>query len=610
MARKEKEKKPQSTKARNINPIIIVIVGFISFLLLMFGVINMVYASTIYPRIYYSQANLAGLNQGEAKIKIETAIKKFQNSKLVIIGSDGKSWTKNISELDFNPDAQALSQNAYQVGRQDRWYESLRDLSSLLIKRNQLNTEKSFSEANVKEFIQLIVSEANVEEKDATLKVENGEISESSEKEGRKINEEKLQKDINANLINLFTNPVELSEEITKPRVYKEGLLKAKKDTEKILKTEINLIYKKDSFSVNKNKISSWLEFSASEERILDGKGYYLKVVISQDNLREYIKNIATQIDQKPVNAKLKIQNGKAQAYSPSQDGLTVEQDKLLTKLTDLIAKGSEENLEIPVKIEKPQVSESEINNLGINELIGEATTSFTRSPTNRIHNITTGASFLNGQLVKPGEIFSTIEALGKIDDTTGYLPELVIKENKTQPEFGGGLCQVSTTLFRAALNAGLDIVERQNHSWRISYYEPPVGLDATIYLPKPDFKFKNDTPGWILVQSSVEGTKITFQLYGTKDGRRSEIVGPSLLYSTPVPETVYVDEPSIPAGETKKIESAHPGGKATATYKVFDKSGKLTNEEIFVSIYKAVPAKYLKGTGSQPAPVENTESQ
>ena len=171
---------------------------------------------------------------------------------------------------------------------------------------------------------------------------------------------------------------------------------------------------------------------------------------------------------------------------------------------------------------------------MGLKELIGTATTSYAGSPSNRRYNIANGTKYLAGKLFKPGEEFSVVKSLGAVDATTGYLPELVIKENRTTPEYGGGLCQVSTTLFRAALNAGLKITERKNHSYRVSYYEREVGpgLDATIYLPSPDLKFLNDTPGWILIQGTVNNAKseVTFELYGTNDGRRS-VVGKPVVY-------------------------------------------------------------------------------
>jgi vancomycin resistance protein YoaR len=130
--------------------------------------------------------------------------------------------------------------------------------------------------------------------------------------------------------------------------------------------------------------------------------------------------------------------------------------------------------------------------------------------------------------LIKPGEEFSFIKILGPVDESTGYLPELVIKVDKTIPEYGGGMCQVSTTCFRAALNSGLKITARTNHAYPVQYYAPQ-GTDATVYIPNPDLRFLNDTPEYILIQTHIEGTQLTFDFYGTSDGRQTKIVGPTV---------------------------------------------------------------------------------
>ena len=127
---------------------------------------------------------------------------------------------------------------------------------------------------------------------------------------------------------------------------------------------------------------------------------------------------------------------------------------------------------------------------------------------------------------MKPGEEFSFNTRLGEVGPQEGYLPELVIKQNKTVPEYGGGLCQVSTTFFRAAILAGLEITERFPHAFAVKYYSPQ-GFDATIYPPHPDLRFKNDTPAHILVQTRIEKTKLYFELYGTNDGRTVKLDGP-----------------------------------------------------------------------------------
>ncbi len=181
-------------------------------------------------------------------------------------------------------------------------------------------------------------------------------------------------------------------------------------------------------------------------------------------------------------------------------------------------------------------------------------------------------------------------------------MPELSIIGNQTIPEYGGGLCQIATTLFRAVLNTGLPVTDRQNHSYRVSYYERDgngkyigPGLDATIYSPAPDFKFVNDTGHWILLTSKVQGLQLSFTMYGTPDGRKVQIDGPKILSSLPAPAPVYEYTSKLQPGQTIQTDIAHPGGRTTVTYTVTHADGTV-KKQIFNSYYEPWPARYLVG--------------
>lgn len=230
------------------------------------------------------------------------------------------------------------------------------------------------------------------------------------------------------------------------------------------------------------------------------------------------------------------------------------------------------ENNSVPEEIIAPKLNsdstQEELQKYGIGELIGQGTSNFKGSPKNRISNIKTGASKFNGVLIKPGEEFSFIKVLGAVDASTGYLPEMVIKPNETVPEYGGGLCQVSTTMFRAAINAGLKITSRTNHAYAVQYYSP-TGLDATVYVPKPDFMFINDTPNYIFVKTRIEGSQLFFDFFGASDGRQTKIIGPKVL------------------------EKNSDGSMKTVAYQeVYGADGSLLRKSEFESNYKS-PALY-----------------
>jgi vancomycin resistance protein YoaR len=183
--------------------------------------------------------------------------------------------------------------------------------------------------------------------------------------------------------------------------------------------------------------------------------------------------------------------------------------------------------LQLPIIESSPKIQLSDTNRLGINELISVGESNFAGSTSNRIVNIRVGSLKYNGVIVKPGEEFSFNKNLGDVDAAHGFLPELVIKPQGVIPEFGGGLCQVSTTVFRAAMNAGFPITQRRNHSFAVQYYAPQ-GTDATIYPGASDLKFINNSSTPMMIRTRIDGSKLYFEFYGTKDDRTVTFEGPT----------------------------------------------------------------------------------
>lgn len=333
------------------------------------------------------------------------------------------------------------------------------------------------------------------------------------------------------------------------------------------------------------------------------------KIKFNQEKLAQILAQMREEVDRPAQDALFEFKAGpqsKVVNFQPSKEGKEVDGEQVknlilyvfnsrpLTK--PVIA------LELPVKLIQPKINTADTNTLGIKEFLGEGESFFLDSIPSRVHNIVLASSYLHGVVIPPGETFSFSEKIGDISAKTGYQPAYVIKERKTILEDGGGVCQVSTTLFRAALAAGLPIVERQAHYYRVGYYEQggyPPGLDATVYPPSPDLKFKNDTPAYLLIQTKIdqERKRLAFEIYGTSDGRRVETAKPIIHSQVPPPEPMYIDEPSLPLGVIKRIDVAHWGAKVSFVRKVWSADGGLKEEQTFWSNYTAWPAVYQKGT-------------
>lgn len=249
--------------------------------------------------------------------------------------------------------------------------------------------------------------------------------------------------------------------------------------------------------------------------------------IYALDKIYQFLAQQAESLDAPVAEPKLTIENGRAVAFSAPQDGEKLDVYQSARGTLSALQK-NETSSELTVYVTKPQTQLSQLNDLGIKELIGHGVSSFKGSPKNRRHNIAVGVAKETGTIVAPGKEFSFNDNLGPVEAAEGFLPELVIKGDLgTIPEFGGGLCQVSTTTFRAAMDAGLPITARRNHSYAVQYYSPQ-GTDATIYPGSADLKFINDTPGSILIEPYLaDANTLVFDIYGTKDGRKVTLEKP-----------------------------------------------------------------------------------
>lgn len=214
---------------------------------------------------------------------------------------------------------------------------------------------------------------------------------------------------------------------------------------------------------------------------------------------------------------------------------------------------------------------------------IGVAETSMKGSGENRMHNITTGVEKVNGVVVYPGEEFSLITALQPLTEEGGYVKEYVINNAQSVKELGGGLCQVSTTLFNAVLDAGLPVTERRAHSYLVSYYQP--GLDATVYDEDNDFKFLNDTNAPVEIKAQVEGDTVSFEIIGVPDGRVASSSVVVIATTTPPAMAAFVSLDLLP-GEYKCVERPRHGLQSESYYDVTYADGT-TKHHVFGSTYK-----------------------
>ncbi len=320
--------------------------------------------------------------------------------------------------------------------------------------------------------------------------------------------------------------------------------------------------------------------------------------------IRDLITDIEEQNNKPAKNALFKFENGKVINFRQEEKGLSIESDRFVDDVDKIIAtlKTEVKNKRVLVesKVIEPEITLAQANTFGIEELIGEGKSDYSHSISERVDNIILATSKFNGVLIPKDKIFSFNDTVGDISASTGYKPAYIIKNGRTVLGDGGGVCQVSTTLFRAALNAGLPITERYAHAYRVGYYEndSKPGFDATVFAPTNDLKIKNDTPTYILIQTEVdkENNLLYFRFYGKKDGRKTEISKVTLYDVSAPPSPIYQDDPTLKKGVVKQTDFPAWGGRASFHYRV-EKDGQTLIDQDFFSNYRPWQAVYLVGT-------------
>ncbi|PIZ63539.1 hypothetical protein COY16_01785 [Candidatus Roizmanbacteria bacterium CG_4_10_14_0_2_um_filter_39_13] len=326
----------------------------------------------------------------------------------------------------------------------------------------------------------------------------------------------------------------------------------------------------------------------------------------SESPIKEFIKIAEETYNFSPENALFSFKNGKVTEFKTHKNGAEIQSEEFYIEINSAIQTitKNQPNKQVLLKekVVEPTITLAQANNLGIEELIGEGISDYSHSINSRIHNLILAASKFNGLIVQKDAIFSFNTNIGDISSSTGYQPAYIIKEGRTVLGDGGGVCQVSTTMFRAALNTGLPIIERTAHAYRVSYYEndSEPGYDATIFTPSVDFKFKNNTPGAILIQTEVDKANkiLSFKFYGQSDGRSVTFSPVTVWDVVPPPDPLYEDDPTQPAGSVRQVDYAAWGAKARFDYKVFDVNNNMTIDKTFTSSYRPWKAVFLRGTG------------
>jgi len=587
------QKMPEKSKSKINKPTKIIILFLLLIITAIFAVViyfNFTYTDRIFPNVSINNEDYSGLTKEQAFLKLESKIKNIYKNDFTFT-HENDIFKTIVLETGIIIDVNKTINNAFSYGHNENILESIKEQINLINKKKNIQLKIATDEEKFEDYLKKELSKIETPPKNFGYAYVDEKFTPTAPEPGIVIDQNKMKEDIIKNLANLKNDKIAIELIIKEAEIKKDLNDRALTEANNLLYKKIFLKYNSDKFEAQKEDLALWIKFDAVNNAD-DRNKKVLGVTADSEKIKDYLLTfIVPQVNREPVNAQLEFENKKVEVFSLSYEGVSVEVEKSKNEIrknvfrkenyekieTEIGSEASElssVSIEIELITEKiqPEITTESIDNMGITALLATGESNFYGSTKSRKHNIAVGASKFHGILIGPEDEFSFNKVLGKVGAKQGYLPELVIKKGVTTPEYGGGLCQVSTTAFRGAVKTGLEITERKNHAYPVKYYNPQ-GTDATIYPPHPDLRFRNNTMAYILIQTRIEGNKLFFDFYGSDDGREVILTGP------------YIYD--------KRASGAM---KATWTQEVYNKNGELDFKEIFYSNYKS-PALYPRGT-------------
>ena len=564
------------------------------FILVFYGILvlsifyNVFFAKKIIPGVSVVGVKVGGDNFYQAQKKLEENKNSVPSDLLFTF--EEKSFPIKGTDIGLEYDWENTVVKAFEVGRSGNFFVDTKDKIFGLFNQINIPASYNFDEDSLGIKISVIKNEINIEPVSSGFVLTDGDLKITPSSRGREISEENFYEKI----VNAFDKMDFSISEI--PVVILEPEIKDK-DTElflgavkEIVSKDLTIVFGDKKWVLDSEKILDLVKLSKDE------KDNRVKIVLNDASFDTLSQELSIEVNDFPKAKVISTDGDKVTEFKIISEGKELDEKKFKEDLSNSIF-NNRETVTLTVNVVTDSNDKSKY---GIVALIGEGTSHYAGSIKSRIHNLTLAAENTSGVLVPPGAVYSMNEAVGPIDYQHGFQSAYIIKGGRTVLGEGGGVCQTSTTLFRAVLNSGLPVISRYPHAYRVGYYEQdlPVGFDAAIFQPSWDFKFKNDTPAYVLIQAYVnaEENSLTFKFYGTPDGRKVEITEPVVTGQSPPPASVYEDDPNLPKGVVQQVDYAVWGATSVFTRTV-KKGDSVLFTETYTSKYQPWRAVFRVGT-------------
>lgn len=573
------------------------------------------YAEKVYPGVSVLGMPMAGMSRAEAEISLNQRFSQTYRQSLSLRYGD-RVWPVTRDEIGLRFDVARTLAAAMVPGRTGNLMDSLTEQIRLRQQGLVIQPVLDLDQVQRVGYLNRLAKEIDRPPLNASVRVEGTTVSPAPSQKGLRLNIELTSQRLAQALITADSRPVDLPVDELEPAIGDNDVKEAVAGAQAILSAPVILAFEDHTAALEAGKVvtsvvtRTWVVDQVRLGGMLGfrqkaGADGHTKLVatVSEELGATFVKDLAREVDQPMRNARLEM-DAKTGALTPtvqSQEGRTVN----VTDTVGLImtaATGSAKRVVLPVQIERPKVAMEDIPKMGLVERVSTGTSIYLPSTGDRAFNVKLAAQRLNGIVIAPNEVFSFNAALGEISAATGYLESYSIIGDYTVRDTGGGVCQVATTLFRAAFFGGYTIEDRSAHAYVIDRYQlegVQLGLDATVYNPGTDFKFRNDGPSYLLIQTVIDEARgaLAFNLYGTRPDWTVTVSGTQqeneVAHGPRLPDTL---DNTLAVGTRIQTQPAKNGVTATVTRQV-KRGGQVLRTYVFKWTYRPVQEQWIVGT-------------
>lgn len=556
-------------------------------ILLSFSLYHFYFAHRIIPGVVIGKVNVGGQKYDAAKNLLVQ--KEKTTKKELTLKYDDKVFVIKYTDVDLKYDWDGAVTRAFEIGRTGNLFVDTRDKLAGLVKSLYIKSFYTFDADLFSRALLSIKGEINILPKDAKFVLNQDKLDIVSSFEGMEVDGNKLFTSVITAFDNLDFSDKLVTAVSRSPSLVQSDLAQIQNEAEKVIKNPLKVVYGKRVWALTRDQLLNFMQVEKNGDRV--------SLDLNKSNFESYLESLGQDVNELPRGEVTGTDGTRVTGFKLVSDGKELDVKKFTSdfKVALFDMKPS-----VEVSVKKIVGAETDTTKYGILSLLGEGTSKYSGSIPARIRNLTLAASRTNGVLVPPRGIYSFNKSVGEISGATGYDSAYIINNGRTVLGEGGGVCQTSTTLFRAILNAGLPVVQRFPHAYRVRYYEieSPLGMDASVFQPSLDLQFRNDTPNYVLVTASwdLSQDSLSFKIYGTPDGRIVEISEPVVSNVTAPPATLYQDDPTLAKGIVRQVDFSAWGATVYFTRTV-KKGDVILFKDTFTSKYQPWRAIFLVGT-------------